>query len=231
MFLKGLLLYVAASRSTNASRNPSAASDPEKGSETVVSDDLDRTPGLANGRNGEVLDGAPYDRNGAVYPTNPTIPRRFRRLSSATVLTSFSNPLTLVKPPSWLHKFKVFIFPPKEDINSFIPNYRITPIISGIVIPFSILLELPGVTEHWYIRTEYNKTIESRPNTEILNVGLGVSVACAVIANICLIMRFMEKRVKTMTILCTTFLTIHGTHSYISQTGFVNRGRVLFLGW
>lgn len=198
MFFTGLLLYLAASRTTDASRNPSTdSSDPEKGPQTIsIEQTLTDNEGLGTG---------PYG----------SMPRRFRRHSSATVLSSFSNSLTLVKPPSWVQKFKVFVFPPKQDINSFMPNYRITPIFSGIIIPFSILLELPGVTEHWYIRTEYNKTVESRPNTLILNVGLGISVACAVTANICLILRFMEKRVKTMTILCTTFLSIHGAHSCI----------------
>jgi hypothetical protein len=67
------------------------------------------------------------------------------------------------------------------------------------------------LTEHWYIRTEYNQIIERRLNPAILDIGLGISFACAVVANICLITRFLEKRVKTMTILCATFLTIHGT--------------------
>jgi hypothetical protein len=78
-------------------------------------------------------------------------------------------------------------------------------------------LEVPGLTDHWYIRTEHNQTIEFRPNPSLLNVGLGISLACAVLANMCLITRFLEKRVKTMTILCTIFLTVHGTHHAISR--------------
>jgi hypothetical protein len=32
----------------------------------------------------------------------------------------------------------------------------------------------------------------------------------AVIANVCLVLRFMEMRVKLMTLICVVFLTIHG---------------------
>lgn len=62
-----------------------------------------------------------------------------------------------------------------------------------------------------YIRTENNMTVEYRPNPFILNLGLGISMACALIANICLIVRFLEKRIKTTTIICVVLLTIHGT--------------------
>lgn len=222
MVLRALLFYLATSRGTNASRNPNIANDPEKGPEPI---DPDRAlPKVkTSDTDGALYDGGPTSE---IYAgVNPTAPRRTRRLSSATVLTNFSNSLTLVEPPSWLRKIFVFIFPPKEHISSFIPHYRITPIISAVTIPCSILLELPGVTEHWYVRTEYNQTVESRPNTLILNFGLGISVACAVTANLCLIMRFLEKRVKTMTILCTTFLTIHGTYPCVSfQSGYSKEG-------
>ncbi|KAF8645936.1 hypothetical protein AX16_007467 [Volvariella volvacea WC 439] len=93
-----------------------------------------------------------------------------------------------------------------EDIT---PTYRSLPIVSGILIPFSILLEIPGLTDYWYIRTENHQVVETRPNTRILDTALGFSIACAIIANLCLLVRFMEKRVKSMTWTCTVFLTIH----------------------
>lgn len=213
MVLQALLLYLASTSTSSrnaSSADPNNGRDPEKGPDTLDSSDFDKILRYdTNDAFGGQQDGLSARGNVTV---NPPVPRRSRRLSSATVISSFSNTLSSVNTPSWLHRLKVFIFPPKENINSFIPNYRIIPIISGVIIPFSILLELPGLTEHWYIRTEDNKVVEHRPNPLILDVGLGFSVACALIANVCLIMRFLEKRVKTMTILCATFLTVHGAH-------------------
>lgn len=38
---------------------------------------------------------------------------------------------------------------------------------------------------------------------------MAISMACGVIANIALIARFLESRVKLMTIICMSFLVIH----------------------
>jgi potassium channel subfamily K len=129
--------------------------------------------------------------------------------------SSFSTLITGTVPSrvssSWT-KLRVFINTKTslEDLESFVPRYRYLPILSGVIIPFSILLEVPGLTEDWYIRTVDNEVAETRPNTAILDVGLGLSLACGVIANICLFMRFLEKKIKLMTVLCVIFLTIHG---------------------
>lgn len=144
--------------------------------------------------------------------------RRVRHVSSNVTPPVFTHPnvssddVTLHKP-TLLSRIMAYVWPSDDhssDIDAFVPNYRWTPIISGIVIPFSILLEIPGLTEHWYIRTEDNKTVESRPNPVILDVGLGFSIACALVANTCLILRFLEKRVQTVTLLCIVSLTVHG---------------------
>lgn len=119
--------------------------------------------------------------------------------------------------PSLFARVKLFVFPPSPDDSSLVPNYRNTPLISGIVIPFSILLEIPGLTGYWYIRTQGSTVVDTRPNPAILDVGLGISMACAIIANICIIMRFLEKRVTTMTLLCILFLSIHGSCSCFEQ--------------
>ncbi|KIY45073.1 voltage-gated potassium channel, partial [Fistulina hepatica ATCC 64428] len=95
------------------------------------------------------------------------------------------------------------------DLESYVPNYRLIPIISGIVIPFSILLEIPGLTEKWYIRTVDNVIVETKPNPPILVFGITVSLICALIANISLILRFMEWHIKMSTINCIVFLSIH----------------------
>ena len=131
-------------------------------------------------------------------------------VTASRTLTSVSS---VNFKPTILSRARTFFFPKPQpgETARYVPYYRYSPIISGVVIPFSILLELPGLTEHWDIRTEANKTIESRPNPAILDVGLAFSMACAVFANICLILRFSEKWVKATTLFCILFLTFHGT--------------------
>ncbi|KAJ7199234.1 hypothetical protein GGX14DRAFT_662452 [Mycena pura] len=126
------------------------------------------------------------------------------------------------KSPDWYRKLKEFLSTrtTPQDLEAYVPNYRYTPIISSIVIPFSILLEIPGLTEHWYVRTVNNQVVERRPNPIILNIGLGFSMACALAANICLVVRFLEKKVKLMTIGCIVFLTIHDLINIIAVTVF-----------
>ena len=153
--------------------------------------------------------------------TTNTPHRRIRRVYSNVTRGTFpylahpntsSDDLPLANP-SLFARIKGYVWPSDDsmaELDSFVPNYRWTPIISGIVIPFSILLEIPGLTERWYIRTEDNKTVERKPNPAILDVGLALSIVCALIANIGLVLRFLEKRVQTVTLLCIVFLTIHG---------------------
>lgn len=117
-------------------------------------------------------------------------------------------------------RVKTFVFPPSSDDLSYVPNYRITPLLTGIVIPFSILLEIPGLTGHWYIRTENYNTIQTRSNPVLLDIGLAFSMTCAVLANICIILRFLEKRVMTMTVLCIVFLSIHDIINIVALTIF-----------
>ena len=159
---------------------------------------------------------------------------RWRWMHRSSSLRSRSQSLSsnFSYRPSWYTKFKSFIFPPKtstSDIDSVVPNYRYTPILSGLIIPFAILLEIPGLTEHWYIRTEENTTVETKPNTMILNVGLGFSMACALIANVALVVRFLEIRVKVMTLICVVALTIHGA-SWCSLIG-INTEQLTWSLW
>jgi hypothetical protein len=108
---------------------------------------------------------------------------------------------------SWWKRCKEFVSLPAPNPDS---SYRLIPIVSGICIPLSILLEIPGLTEPWYLRTEANKTVETKPNPVVLDVGLAISMASAVAANLFFVFRLLEKRVKAMTILSIIFLTIHG---------------------
>ncbi|KAJ7746481.1 hypothetical protein DFH07DRAFT_832698 [Mycena maculata] len=162
----------------------------------------------------EVEDPADGDATGR--PDRPL--RRGRTYSSSLSLISYDRP----KSSNWYLKLKEFLNPKTttQDIEAYVPNYRYTPIIAGIIIPFSILLEIPGLTEKWYVRTEDNKVIDKRPNPTILDVGLGFSMACALAANICLVARFLEKKVKVMTLACIVFLTIHDIINITAVTIF-----------
>ncbi|KAF8324297.1 uncharacterized protein EI90DRAFT_3129999 [Cantharellus anzutake] len=77
----------------------------------------------------------------------------------------------------------------------FHPKYRWLPIISGLLVPFSILLEIPGLTEHWYVRWDKatQTAIEYRKNSFALTLGLATSIACAGFANAALMLRFLER--------------------------------------
>ncbi|KAJ7074969.1 hypothetical protein B0H15DRAFT_45155 [Mycena belliarum] len=154
----------------------------------------------------------------AANPVANPAPRRDRTYSSSVSLLRRST----ASSPAWYRKTKEFLNPKttQQDLESYVPNYRYTPILSGIVIPFSILLEIPGLTEHWYIRTINNKIVEIKPNPMILNIGLGLSMACALAANICLVVRFLEKKVKLMTLGCIIFLTIHDLINITAVTIF-----------
>jgi hypothetical protein len=52
-------------------------------------------------------------------------------------------------------------------------------------------------------------TLETRPKPFLLALGLGFSMACGILANICLIVRLSERKVLRMTWLCIFFLTLH----------------------
>jgi hypothetical protein len=126
-----------------------------------------------------------------------------------------SSSTTFVRPslPKWLDKIKDILVgspstPDEKAVSA--PNYRRAPIISGSLIPFSILLQIPGLTEHWYVRTNGNVIIEARKNPAPLEISLIISMALAIFANLALICRFLERRVKRCTILCIVALTLHG---------------------
>ncbi|EIW74327.1 hypothetical protein CONPUDRAFT_160035 [Coniophora puteana RWD-64-598 SS2] len=124
--------------------------------------------------------------------------------------------------PSWVARLKDFLFPSltAQDVETYAPYYRLSPIISGVLIPFSILLEIPGVTERWYITTDDGHIVDTKPNPAILDVGLALSMACAVAANVTLVFRFLEKRVRTATIFCVIFLSTHDIINIIAVTVF-----------
>lgn len=96
-----------------------------------------------------------------------------------------------------------------DDTTMVEPKYRWTPVISGIVIPFSILLEIPGLTEPWYVRIVNNVPVEYQNNSTLLEVALGISMFFGLCANVAIIVRFMEKKVYWSTIAAIICITSH----------------------
>lgn len=138
-------------------------------------------------------------------------PRQGVPLTPTATFSSSSIHFTRPSLPDWLCKVKDVLFRSHEDHHEdILPNYRRIPIFSGSLIPFSILLEIPGLTEPWYVRTYNHQTVETRKNPPLVLVSLSISIALAVLANIALIYRFLDRHVKRNTIICIVALSIHG---------------------
>ncbi|KAF9003303.1 hypothetical protein BDQ17DRAFT_1409139 [Cyathus striatus] len=137
-----------------------------------------------------------------------------RRPNTSSQINSSSG---LRRSTTFLQRIKSTVYP-RLPFTS--PNYRVLPIISGIFIPFSVLLAIPGLTGHWYIRTEDNKTVEIRPNPRSLDIAMGFSMASAAIATTALLVRFSERKVKLMTLICVFFLTIHDIINIVTVVSF-----------
>jgi potassium channel subfamily K len=174
---------------------------------------------------GQHADDAEFEFSGEEADLGDVTPPRLWRQRRLSLSHRFPTFTSLTTTPTWWHRFKHLVFPPNPDFDELVPHYRMTPVISGIIVPFSLLLEIPGLTEHWYIRTEGNNIVETRPNSVILEVGLAVSIFSGLVANIFLVMRFLEIRVKTMTILSVAFLSIHGE----SRSGILSLDSILIM--
>ena len=129
-----------------------------------------------------------------------------------TTTTMSSSISTSVRPllPRCLVKVHEILFGTHHEREVYAPSYRRVPILSGGLIPFSILLQIPGLTEHWSVRTSDGQIIQTSQNSAILIVSLAFSMTLAVIANIALINRFLERAVKRSTIICIVALSLHG---------------------
>ncbi|UZJ53111.1 hypothetical protein CBS101457_002431 [Exobasidium rhododendri] len=80
----------------------------------------------------------------------------------------------------------------KDDIE--VKSYRRTPVLTGVIAPFSIMLEIPGFTSRWYVRQNAMQLgVYYKPNPPILDVGLAFSLTSAVIANVAILGRFSER--------------------------------------
>jgi hypothetical protein len=90
-------------------------------------------------------------------------------------------------------------------------TYRILPIVAGILIPLSVLLSTPSLTTRWHVQTDGNMTLGAPPNFLYHSVAMSLSLACGVLANICLVLRFSERSIKRMTLLCILLLSMNGS--------------------
>ncbi|SCV69367.1 BQ2448_2387 [Microbotryum intermedium] len=88
-------------------------------------------------------------------------------------------------------------------------QHRYLPILSGLLCPFSVLLDIPGLTERWYVRTSGFNVVETQPNPAILDVGQAISMALGVTANLALISRFLERKPYLCTWVAIVALTAH----------------------
>ncbi|KAI0263046.1 hypothetical protein BC834DRAFT_888846 [Gloeopeniophorella convolvens] len=194
----------------------------EKGSSSSPGEDPDQTlneEGLED-HDRDDLDAFDEPDGTGADEDEPHPRQRSRRASS--VDTSSSSIATFVRPslPDWLVKTKELLFGSPHDDEDFIPNYRKTPILSGSLIPFAILLEIPGLTEHWYVRTDGNTILQIRKNPTILDAALAFSMASAVLANVALIFRFLERRVKGCTLVAIIALTLHDLVNIVTVITF-----------
>ncbi|KAL8286421.1 hypothetical protein RQP46_004438 [Phenoliferia psychrophenolica] len=59
----------------------------------------------------------------------------------------------------------------EDDDEHWKVKHRYLPILSGLACPFSVLLDVPGLTERWYIKTDGFDVIETQPNPAyIINI-------------------------------------------------------------
>ncbi|KAL7009352.1 Potassium channel [Cystobasidiomycetes sp. EMM_F5] len=86
-----------------------------------------------------------------------------------------------------------------------------------------VLLEIPGLTALWYVRlaSANSEVVETQPNPIVLDVALAISMALGAIANIALIVRFLERYCYAATIIAmvcnTTVVTVFGVVHRVSD--------------
>ncbi|KZS97352.1 voltage-gated potassium channel [Sistotremastrum niveocremeum HHB9708] len=146
-----------------------------------------------------------------------------KQSSKGSVASSSDSTFAVRTHFKWFYAIKHFILqtgPFDDPHHEFIPNYRWTPIISGIAVPFAILLEIPGLTDHWYQPISGPNPVAPKSNPPILIAGIAISMISAILANASLIVRYLEKRPREMTIIAIASLTIHDLLNVICMAAF-----------
>ncbi|KAF9573310.1 hypothetical protein EC968_008764 [Mortierella alpina] len=100
------------------------------------------------------------------------------------------------------------------DLSSLENDYRVLPLLIGCIIPVSILINVPSITSEWVGKETYNETIQDwndpvpEPIPVWLNSIIIIALAMAVICNICVLFRFLERWIWHNVILSLITATI-----------------------
>ncbi|KAF9965384.1 hypothetical protein BGZ70_004944 [Mortierella alpina] len=100
------------------------------------------------------------------------------------------------------------------DLSSLENDYRVLPLLIGCIIPVSILINVPSITSEWVGKHSYNETIQDwndpvpESNPVWLNTIVSIALAMAVICNICVLFRFLERWIWHNVILSLITATI-----------------------
>src|SRR5712672_1085741 len=145
--------------------------DPEKGDSSGSREDQGRSFDN-DGTDHDQDDGDLDDLDEQADMDSPVGEENERRSVPLTSNVTISSSILRHRLPNWLVKTKETLFGSHHDHDHdvYLPNYRRAPIISGSLIPFSILLEIPGLTEHWDVRTYGNQIVETRENPPLVVV-------------------------------------------------------------
>ncbi|KAG0310253.1 hypothetical protein BGZ99_000556 [Dissophora globulifera] len=87
------------------------------------------------------------------------------------------------------------------DMSELESTYRVLPLIIGCIIPVSILINVPSVTSPWVGVRPYDPTTDSwgdpveMPLPHWMNAMIIVALLMAVICNVCVLSRFLERHV------------------------------------
>ncbi|KAF9127598.1 hypothetical protein BGW39_005763 [Mortierella sp. 14UC] len=104
--------------------------------------------------------------------------------------------------------------PPASDAASLENNYRMLPLLIGCIIPVSILINVPSITSPWVGLGSYNETLQDWNDPEVLEIphwlnGIIISaLVMAIICNICVLFRFLERQVYHSVVLSLITATI-----------------------
>ncbi|KAF9171533.1 hypothetical protein BGX20_007394 [Mortierella sp. AD010] len=86
------------------------------------------------------------------------------------------------------------------DIDELESAYRILPLIFGCIIPVSILINVPSLTSPWVGQQQYNpqtglNEIVTIPIPRWIEAMVAIALIMAVICNLCVLSRFLERNI------------------------------------
>ncbi|KAK3842915.1 MAG: hypothetical protein J3R72DRAFT_122924 [Linnemannia gamsii] len=104
--------------------------------------------------------------------------------------------------------------PSAADAASLENNYRMLPLLIGCIIPVSILINVPSITSPWVGLGSYNETLQDWNDPEVLEIPhwlngiIILALIMAIICNICVLFRFLERHVYHSVVLSLVTATI-----------------------